>query len=131
MMMYQYIMTDHAPVDITKTFWGSVKEDEQDVVEFANRLFQGAAASMAANDEIICKYIRKDWTYDRMGEVEKDILRVAVHELFRQEAPFYAVINDFVTIARKYCDEKSASLVNGILENIRKNYNLSEENVES
>lgn len=131
MMMYQRIITGDEPASIAKTFWGSVKEEDGKVVEFANRLFQGAVETMQANDEIICKYIRSDWTYDRMGEVEKDILRVAVHELFRQEAPYYAVINDFVTLARKYCDEKSASLVNGILENIRKNYNLPEGKVES
>lgn len=131
MMMYQYFMADYTPEEIAKNFWSSVKEDDTSVIDFANRLFQGAAASVEANDEIITKYIRSDWTYERMGEVEKDILRVAVHELFRQEAPYYAVINDFVTLARKYCDEKSASLVNGILENIRKNYDLSEGKVES
>lgn len=131
MMMYQYIMADYSVSEICLNFWHSVKEEEQEVIEFANRLFAGAAESVDANDEIISKYIRKDWTYERMGEVEKDILRVAVHELFREEAPYYAVINDFVTLARKYCDEKSASLVNGILENIRKNYNISEGKVES
>jgi N utilization substance protein B len=131
MMMYQYFMADYTPAEIAKNFWSSVKEDDPNVVSFANKLFVGAAESVDANDEIIIKYIRSDWTYDRMGEVEKDILRVAVHELFRQEAPYYAVINDFVTLARKYSDEKSASLVNGILENIRKNYNLSEGSVES
>jgi len=131
MMMYQHVMTDHTPKEITKIFWNSVKEDDPEVVEFANTLFTGAVESMDANDIIIQKYIREDWTYERMGEVEKDIMRVAVYELFRQEAPFYAVINDFVTLARKYGDPKSASLVNGILENIRKQYSLSEGKVES
>ncbi|PLX69695.1 MAG: transcription antitermination factor NusB [Denitrovibrio sp.] len=127
MMMYQLIMTDFEPIDVTKTFWGSVKETDDDVIEFANRLFLGAASAMDANDEIITKYIRNDWTFDRMGEVNKDILRVAVFELFRKEAPYYAIINDFVTLTKKYNDERSASLVNGILENIRKNYNIAED----
>lgn len=131
MMMYQFVVADYTAGEITKNFWASVKEGDQEVIDFANALFTGASEAIDANDDIICKYIRSDWTYDRMGEVEKDILRVAVYELFRQEAPYYAVINDFVTLARKYCDEKSAALVNGILENIRKNYNLSEGKVES
>jgi len=131
MMMYQYIIADYTTLEITKNFWSAVNEPDEDVISFANKLFTGAAEAVDANDNIICKYIRSDWTYDRMGEVEKDILRVAVYELFRQEAPYYAVINDFVTLARKYSDEKSASLVNGILENIRKNYELSEGKVES
>jgi len=127
MMMYQFVIAGYTADEITKNFWSSVKEDDEAVIGFANKLFKGAADSIEANDDIIRKYIRADWTYERMGEVEKDILRVAGHELFRLEAPYYAVINDFVTLARKYSDEKSASLVNGILENIRKNYNLSEE----
>lgn len=131
MMMYQYFMADYTAEEITKNFWASVKEEDQEVIDFANTLFTGASETVSANDEIISKYIRSGWTYERMGEVEKDILRVAVYELFRQEAPFYAIINDFVTLARKYCDPKSAGLVNGILENIRKNYNLSEGKVES
>jgi N utilization substance protein B len=131
MMMYQYMITEDLPQKITKNFWDSVSEDDAEVRQFACDLFMGAAAAVTANDEIIVQYIRNDWNYDRMGEVEKDILRVAVFELFRQQAPYYAVINDFVTLARKYSDEKSASLVNGILENIRKKYNLSEEKVES
>ncbi|PLX65798.1 MAG: transcription antitermination factor NusB [Denitrovibrio sp.] len=131
MMMYQYFMADYTPEEITKNFWASVKESDEEVISFANELFSGAALSVSANDDIICKYIRSDWTYERMGDVEKSILRVAVYELFRLEAPYYAVINDFVTLAKKYSEEKSAALVNGILENIRKNYNLSEGKVES
>jgi N utilization substance protein B len=131
MMMYQFIITGSEPKNVVKTFWMSVKEEDQTVVDFANLLFTGAAEAIELNDGIICKYIREDWTYERMGEIEKDILRVAVYELFRQEAPFYAIINDFVTLAKKYCDDKSASLVNGILENIRKSYKLGEDRVGS
>ncbi|TCK60834.1 transcription antitermination factor NusB [Seleniivibrio woodruffii] len=131
-MMYRFsVNNDENPKDISDSYWKSTEEESEDIREFACTLFLGAAAGVDSNDEIIKTFIREDWNYDRMGEVDRSILRVAVHELFGGKAPFYAVVNDFVTLARKYSDEKSASLVNGILENIRKKYNLSEDRVES
>lgn len=130
-MMYRYSMNDEDPKEISLTYWRSFEEEPQEIKDFACALFIGACRDVDANDDIIRSFIREDWDYDRMGEIDKSILRVAVYELFSRQAPFYAVINDFVTLARKYTDEKSASLVNGILENIRKKYNLSEEQVES
>lgn len=130
-MMYRYSINDENPKDISVSYWKSSDEDSQEAKDFACTLFLGACQDIQTNDDIIKTFIREDWDYDRMGEIDKSILRVAVYELFSRQAPYYAVVNDFVTLARKYTDEKSASLVNGILENIRKKYNLSEEQVES
>ena len=126
-MMYRYSISDEDPRIIAKTYWLSSDETSDEIKNFACDLFLGASGAVADNDEIIKSFIREDWNYERMGEVDKSIFRTAVYELFKGHAPYYAVINDFVTLARKYSDEKSASLVNGILENIRKKYNLSEE----
>lgn len=130
-MMYRYAISDDDPRIIIKTFWMSEPEESEDIRTFACDLFLGASNDVDQNDDIIKTFIREDWNYDRMGEIDKSILRVAVYELFSRKAPYYAVVNDFVTLAKKFTDEKSASLVNGILENIRKKYNLSEEQVES
>lgn len=131
-MMYRFSVNNNEnPKDISDSYWKSVEELNEDTREFACSLFLGASADVDSNDEIIKSFIREDWNYDRMGEVDRSILRVAVYELFGGNAPFYAIVNDFVTLARKYSDEKSASLVNGILENIRKKYNLAEDRVES
>lgn len=129
-MMYRFSINDENPKDISESYWKSADESSEEIREFACELFLGACQDVSGNDEIIKTFIREDWNYDRMGDIDKSILRTAVYELFRGHAPFYAVVNDFVTLARKFSDEKSASLVNGILENIRKKYNLSEEQVE-
>jgi transcription antitermination protein NusB len=56
-----------------------------------------------------------DWTADRLGAVERNILRIAVHELGGNEVPDEVAIDEAVTLAKRYATEDAARLVNGIL----------------
>jgi N utilization substance protein B len=48
--------------------------------------------------------------------VERNILRIAVYEiLFLKDAPFAAVVNEAVEIAKMYGSEDSFRFVNGVL----------------
>lgn len=124
-MMYRYGITGEAPVDIPPTFWEPTGEKDTEVKEFAERLFKGAAAKAADSDELIGKFLSKGWTFERMGEVEKNMMRVALFELIEGKSPHFAVLNDFVGLTKKFSDEAAAGLVNGILDNVRKTYGLS------
>ena len=55
------------------------------------------------------------WPADRLGAVERSILRVAVHELESASVPFEVVIDEAVRLAKRYASEDAARLVNGIL----------------
>ena len=55
------------------------------------------------------------WTADRLGAVERNILRIAVHELDGDEVPDEVAIDEAVTLAKKYATDDAARLVNGIL----------------
>jgi N utilization substance protein B len=120
-------MTSEEPCVIPETFWLSLGEVKDSVKQFAEALFKGAALKAPEYDPIVEKFLKEGWTYDRLGEVEKNVMRVAVYELFECKAPYFAVIDDFVSIAKKYSDDQAAGLVNGILENIRKTYRLAAE----
>ena len=61
------------------------------------------------------------WTIDRIGKAELSILRLAVYEIFYDEKIEPAVaINEAVELAKKYCDDKAPSFINGILAKIIK-----------
>jgi len=61
------------------------------------------------------------WTLDRMGVVDRNILRFAAYELmFRNDIPASVTINEAVEIAKKFGSEESAMFINGILDRIRK-----------
>jgi transcription antitermination protein NusB len=55
------------------------------------------------------------WTADRLGAVERNILRIAVHELEGDEVPDEVAIDEAVTLAKRYASDDAAKLVNGIL----------------
>jgi transcription antitermination protein NusB len=56
-----------------------------------------------------------DWTADRLGAVERNILRVALEELDEGEVPVEVVLDEAVTLAKRYASEDAGRLVNGIL----------------
>ena len=56
-----------------------------------------------------------DWTADRLGAVERNILRVALEELDEGEVPVEVILDEAVTLAKRYASEDAGRLVNGIL----------------
>ncbi|HEV8178773.1 MAG TPA: transcription antitermination factor NusB, partial [Gaiellaceae bacterium] len=52
---------------------------------------------------------------DRLGAVERNVLRVALEELDEGEVPVEVVLDEAVTLAKRYASEDAARLVNGIL----------------
>ena len=55
------------------------------------------------------------WTADRLGVVERNVLRIAVHELESHAVPPEVAIDEAVTLAKRYASEDAGKLVNGIL----------------
>ena len=56
-----------------------------------------------------------EWPADRLGALERNILRLALLELDRGEVPLEVVIDEAVTLAKRYSSEDAGRLVNGIL----------------
>ena len=55
------------------------------------------------------------WTADRLGTLERNILRIGIHELEGESVPAEVAINEAVVLAKRYASEDAARLVNGIL----------------
>jgi N utilization substance protein B len=55
------------------------------------------------------------WTADRLGALERNILRIAVHEIESGEVPDEVAINEAVELAKRYTTDEAARLVNGAL----------------
>jgi transcription antitermination protein NusB len=61
-----------------------------------------------------------EWTADRLGALERNILRLALLELDQGEVPLEVAIDEAVTLAKRYSSEDAGRLVNGILGRIVK-----------
>lgn len=56
-----------------------------------------------------------DWRADRLGVVERNTLRIGLHELEQGDVPREVAIAEAVALAKRYASEDAARLVNGIL----------------
>lgn len=98
--------------DVTGRPLGSLYEGEVD--DYTRRLADAVTERAAALDERITA-ASDDWTADRLGAVERNVLRVALEELDEGEVPLEVVLDEAVTLAKRYASEDAARLVNGIL----------------
>ena len=104
--------------DVTGKPLGSLYEGEVD--EYARRIAEAVAARAEELDARITA-ASDDWTADRLGAVERNVLRVAIHELDGGEVPTEVAIDEAVTLAKRYgASDEAGRLVNGILGRIIK-----------
>ena len=87
---------------------------EGDVDPFAQDLAESVAARAAELDDTITG-AAEGWTADRLGAVERTILRIGVYEVESEDVPPEVAINEAVELAKRYASEDAARLVNGIL----------------
>ena len=88
------------------------------VIDFASDLIRGAAVKSKESDVLIDRFLT-NWSPDRLGQVERSILRLAVFEiLYRDEIPSEVSISEAVSLAKKFCDSDSYKLINGVLDAI-------------
>ena len=84
---------------------------------------RSVAESVVENHEELDRRITEasdDWTADRLGALERNILRMAILELDERDTPVEVAIDEAVTLAKRYSSEDAGRLVNGILGRIEK-----------
>jgi N utilization substance protein B len=103
--------------DLSGTELGSQYSGEID--SWARALADEVVARAPELDERITA-AAEGWTADRLGVVERNALRVAIHELERREVPAEVAIDEAVSFAKRYSSEEAGKLVNGILGRIQR-----------
>ena len=98
--------------DVTGKELGSTYEGEVD--DFA---WETAKAVADRADELDRRIDRatEGWPADRLGALERNVLRLAIYELERGEVPPEVAIDEAVRFAKRYASDEAAKLVNGIL----------------
>ena len=66
-----------------------------------------------------------DWPADRLGTLERNIMRIGVYELEEGSVPAEVAINEAVVLAKRYATDEAARLVNGILGAIQREVTAS------
>jgi len=99
------------------SFPGELKAPEA-AVGFARELVAGVAEHSDALDVAI-RDASLHWRVERMGRVDRSILRLAAFELLHQpETPARVVLDEAVELAKRYGGEDSRAFVNGVLDGL-------------
>lgn len=84
--------------------------------ERAEQIVRGVIKERARIDEVVAAHSPR-WKLERMALVDRNVLRLCVHELlFDKETPARVVIDEGVEIAKRFGAEQSAAFVNGVLD---------------
>jgi transcription antitermination protein NusB len=87
---------------------------EGDVDEYARELAEAVVAAAPALDEKITA-AAEDWTADRLGAVERNVLRIGIHELESGSVPPEVAVDEAVELSKRYASDEAGRFVNGIL----------------
>ena len=110
-LLYQHDVTGLGLEELER----NAERDGTPVDPFARALMEGVAADPASLDALITE-AAEGWTAERLAPLERNILRVAVHEILDwPDIPAAVSINEAVDMAKRYCQTEAPGLVNGIL----------------
>ena len=120
-MLFQWQINRQPAERIEDSFWRSAHA-AQSTRRFANELFEGAIAQAKSSDDLIEKF-SKNWRLERLAEIDRGILRLAIYELRSGTAPVKVVIDEAVELAKKFSSAESSPFLNGILDAAAKSLN--------
>jgi len=118
MLLYEL---DFRPADLDsllQEFWRD-RVVPPDVRAFAEALVRGTVKCVEELDQVI-QANAAHWSLARIAPVERNILRLAAHELLHcDDIPERVAINEAIELAKLYASDESGAFVNGILDQIR------------
>ena len=117
-MLYQWDLTREPMDRVALLFW-QVRSSTEETRAMAERLARGAQGEFARLDEEITR-ASKNWRFDRIAAIDKNILRLATFELMQERAtPSSVVIDEAVELAKRFSEVDSPAFVNGVLDAIK------------
>ncbi|AOT01849.1 N utilization substance protein B [Exiguobacterium sp. Leaf187] len=82
---------------------------------FVEQLVNGVETNKATIDQHIREAL-VNWSFERLGNIERTILRLAVYELlFETNIPVRVTINEAIELTKAFADEEATKIVNGVL----------------
>jgi len=119
-ILYQVEILGDDLDSVLDRYWDASPTFDDTIKKFANELVKGIAEKKDELDEVI-KNKLKNWNFERVAIIDRNILRMGVYEImFREDIPDSVSINEAIEIAKKYGDQESSRFINGILDKVAK-----------
>ncbi len=118
--LFSHDLNKEEPDDEDLDRFFSLRVARTPVREFATELVRGITGHLEAIDDHVARLAR-NYELNRISTVDRNILRLAIHEMLHcPEIPAAVSINEAIEIAKRFGTEESGRFVNGILDQFRR-----------
>jgi N utilization substance protein B len=118
-LLYAWELTGEPAISEAATGLARLTGPEPRILDRAEALAEGVVASVDAIDRTAA-VAAENWRLSRIATVERNILRLAIHELQRNDpaAPPKVVIDEAVQLAHWFGGARAPAFVNGVLDRV-------------
>ena len=125
-LVFETEVTESSSDELKQDFSIYLQNDEEFInalsekqLEFIKNSINGIVENYDNIKDVIKKNTQ-NWTYERIGVIERSLLIVGTYEFLIKNTPIEVIANEIVELAKEYGNEKSYEFINGILANIEK-----------
>lgn len=113
--LYAWDLRDGEPLDrVAERIWDDLAVTRSERL-FAQRLIEFISRSSESIDNDLAG-VTTNWRLNRLGAIERSVLRLAAAELMQKTTPPRVVIKESMRLAERYGSPQSAKFVNGVLD---------------
>jgi N utilization substance protein B len=104
-----------APPETAFQYTIQEKDLDQESIEFIRRIVFGTLQNLKILDKAIAS-VSRDWDLGRMAAVDRNIMRMALFEIFYcEDIPGSVSLNEAIELAKIFGTDDSGRFVNGVL----------------
>jgi N utilization substance protein B len=124
--LYQWDLSGTELAEIQRQF-AEAEDFQRADRDYFVELLQTVPARLDALDREIAAFL--DRPMEQVDPVERAILRIATYELqYRIDVPYRVILNEAITLARKFGAEQGHAFVNGVLDRLAHKLRTDETN---
>ena len=91
------------------------RNEDGNLDDYTRALVLGVGENATVIDTVLRPHVT-GWSLERLGVLERSILRLGTFELlFEPGVPAAVVIDEAVELAKRFCSDEAGALINGIL----------------
>lgn len=116
-ILYAWELQGKRPIPVVVSSVARLTGPEPLVTDRAEELAEGIVSDIEALDAELVQ-AAENWRLSRIAVVERNILRLGIHELRRGEVPPKVAIDEAVQLAHWFGGARAAGFVNGVLDGV-------------
>jgi transcription antitermination protein NusB len=100
----------------------NVLEEGERIDDFLQRIVFGTTEHLEEIDNRIEKYL-ENWSIDRLGNIDRAVLRLAVYEMLHEvDTPKNVIYNEAIELAKTFGGDESGRFVNAVLTKVSQSF---------